>query len=220
MDSTPPSSDAFWEKEVRRFVPDLGQALEKAMEYVCCPICQVLSGIPFDYFALLPKRWREEPDLREHVIEARGFCRPHTWRLAGMQSLVAIARVVVDIMDNLADPTKPPQAPCPVCRLQRLAEKDLLGAFAAWLATEEGRAQYPRLFGLCYDHLDQMLAQGISADLRDLLLECQERRRLELLTHLRGFLEKDTIDGKWTRTIDENRAPRRCLLKLAGNEEA
>lgn len=213
-------SDAFWENEVQRFLPDPARALEEAMKYVACPICQVLSGLPFDYFVLLPRRWTEEPDLRERVIRARGFCRPHTWRLAGMQSLVAIARVFVDVLDAVPGHGCSEPAPCPVCQLQALATRRLVASYRAWLETEEGWEQYPTLFGLCYDHLDRMLETGPPPDLRELLVASQERRRQELLVNLRGFLEKDTIEGKWTRTVDENRAPRRSLLKLAGSEEA
>jgi hypothetical protein len=220
MDTSLQPSDPFWESEVRRFLPDADEALTAAMEYIACPICQVLSGLPFSYFAMLPKRWPEEPELREHVIRARGFCRPHTWRLAGMQSLVAIAGVFVDVLGEIPSERSATQDPCPVCKLQTLATQRLVTAYRAWLASEEGQDQYPTLFGLCYDHLDRMLETDPEPDVREMLVTSQERRRQELLTNLHGFLDKNTIEGKWTRTVDENRAPRRSLLKLAGSEEA
>jgi len=214
-----PSEEDFWREELERFLPDVRKALEEALGYVCCPICQVLAGVPFAYFALLPRRWVDEERLREVVCWARGFCARHAWRMFEMQSLVAVARVYVDVLD--AAPTAPtPPSGCPVCRLQGLMEPLLVEGFSHWLARPVAHDLYCELQGLCYPHLEQLLQLGVSDGVKELVVRCQEARREELVRDLRGYLEKDTIEAKWTRTEAENRAPRRALLKLSGSDES
>lgn len=211
--------DEFWQREVARFVPDVGRALEEAMGYVCCPICQVLANLPFEYFALLPKRWPQEAALREVVCGSQGFCNAHTWRLHRMQSLVAIATIYVDVLQAVADPPSPPMD-CPVCRLMALAEELLMDGFSHWLNDPGSQEHYRKLFGVCYPHLGKLLQRDLTPQVRQTLLQSQAAVRADLAANLRGFLAKNTVEAKWTRTEAENRSPRRVLLKLAGNEEA
>ena len=212
-------SDAgFWEDELRRFLPDAREALRKAFGYACCPICYVLADVPFDYFAVLPRRWPEEEHVRAAVCRARGFCNRHTWRLFGMQSLVTIARVFVDVLDALPGQQSPPHR-CPVCHLQSLMEDALLGDLCEWLSERSAQEHYGKLFGVCYPHLEMLLQRDTAEGIRELLIGAQEAQRERLSRSLRCFLDKETTGAKWTRTEDDNRAPKRALFKVAGNQE-
>lgn len=211
--------DEFWPGEVEHFLPDTRGALEEAMGYVCCPICKVISDVPFDYFAHLPKRWAEEPALRAAVCGAGGFCAEHTWRLNKLQSQVAIARIYVDILAAVAEPTAPVE-PCPLCRLKALMEELLVVDFARWVEDPAAQEDYAELFGVCNPHLARLLELELTPAAQEALLAAQEAHRAELAENLQGFLDKDTVEDRWTRTEAEKRAPRRTLLKVAGNPEA
>ena len=56
-------------------------------------------------------------------------------------------------------------------------------------------------------------------DVREFALQWQRECALWLREQLAGYLGKETPELKGTRTRDENRAPRRAVLKTAGNEE-
>ncbi len=213
-----PFSD-FWRRELQRFLPDASKALDTALGYVCCPVCYVMADIPFDYLASLPKRWTEEQELRELVCRSRGFCNRHTWRMNGMQSLVAIARVFVDVLDALAEAPDKTET-CPICHLQQLVEQTVVHCLAERLRSPAMQERYEDLLGVCYRHYDCLLRCDLTDDARAVLVRAQETQRRELAQNLHSFLEKNTIEGKWTRTAAENHAPRHTLLKLAGNEEA
>ena len=212
------SDEVFWQEEVRRFLPDARSALRAALGYVCCPICHVLADVPFHYFALLPSRWPDEQCLRDVVCQAWGFCNRHTWQLSKMQGFVAIARVFLDVLDALPHlPT--PRHSCPLCRLQALMEAMLLNDLCQWLSRRAAQERYGELFGVCYPHLELLLQRETAEGVKELLIRAQEGRREELLRDLQSILDKDTAEAKWLRTEAEKRAPRRTLLKLAGNQE-
>jgi hypothetical protein len=210
--------DQFWEAELERFLPDVRKALEEAFEYVCCPICEVIADVPFDYFAVLPKRWAEEPELREIVCQAGGFCRHHTWRLDKVQGSLPIATIYADVLSSRMQEERP-QDPCPVCHLQGLMERVLLAAFVEQMADPGAREGYRGLFGVCYPHYQLLLAQDLDEAARQALTNAQMIQTVELIRLLRGYIEKDDVPAKWSRTDAEVRAPRRALLKAAGNED-
>lgn len=212
------SIEDFWKSELQRLLPDPAKALDEALEYVCCPICQVLAAMPFDYFAVLPKRWPEEAELRSVVMEAGGFCNAHSWRFSGMQSNAAIGRVFVDVLARLAEGA-PEEAPiCPVCHLEGMAASTLLALMASRLESETERRRLRELFGLCYPHWREMLRMDLEPVVRQTVVASQAAMAAALQRQVRGFLDKDTVELKWTRTKDENRAAHRALLKTAGNE--
>ncbi len=218
MDSGP-NDQCFWQGELDRFLPDPTGALEEALGYVGCPICHVLAAIPLHYFAALPMRWPKEQDLRTIVCRAGGFCNRHTWKFFDVQSLAAVARVFIDVL------TERPRVfalgtPCPACQVQRLAEQVLVDHFLAWLERPESQKAYPVLPGVCYRHHELLLQREPPESVRDALVRGEEAQREELGRDLRGFLDKNSVEAKWTRTDAERQAPRRALLKTAGNDEA
>jgi hypothetical protein len=215
MSATP---KAFWEDELQRFLADPPKALEEALAYVCCPICQVLASLPFEFFRLLPARWEEEPGLREAVTASGGFCNHHTWRLAQMQSMVAVAVVFVDVLAGLAGQGPAAVEPCPVCRVEQLATQALLQLLAERLQDEAERERFGKLFGLCYPHWRALLDHDLPSPCREFLQQSQSACALQLQSHLQGFLDKKTVELKWTRTPDETRAARRAVLKTGGSE--
>jgi hypothetical protein len=216
---TDPRPSDFWSAEVQRFLPDPRSALQDALDYVCCPLCSVLAGVPFEYFVALPARWQEEPELRRVVSRAGGFCNRHAWKLFSMQSLAAIAAVFLEVLQARPELHVPGTA-CPVCRLQQLIEQAILEHFLGWLEAPENRDLYSDLFGLCDRHQQALLDRTADDDLQSFLVRCQERCRQELVQALQGFLEKRDGPAKWTRSDEEKRAPRWALLRTAGNEEA
>lgn len=212
------ASQTSWQDELARLLPDPVAALDEALEYVSCPICQVLAKLPYEYFRLLPGRWPQEPNLRAAVSAAGGFCNHHSWRLMSMQSNAAIARVFVDVLAGLAEEASTTEEACPVCRLECLAGEVLLGLLVERLGDEAQRERFGQLFGLCYPHWRALLREDLPAPIRDFLVESQRTRARELQQHLQGFLDKSAVELKWTRTLDESRAARRALQKTAGSE--
>lgn len=208
----------FWAAELARFLPDVDQALGAAFDYVCCPICKVMADLPFDYFAVLPKRWGEEPGLVEMVCRAGGFCHHHTWRLDKLQGLLPIAAIYTDVLTSRLQ-GEPPADPCPVCRIQGLMEEALLPAFVQRLSEAEAREEYRGLFGVCYRHYRLLLAGELDDAVRQTLTNAQAVQTTGLIRLLRGYIEKDDVPARWSRTDAEVRAPRRALLKTVGNED-
>jgi len=208
----------FWEAELCRFLPDPGAALEEAFEYLCCPVCKVLANMPFDYFRFLPPRWEGEPRLRESVCRAGGFCNHHTWRLSKIQALLPIATAYAEILAAQRDAGTAPE-PCPVCRLQRLAEQALIARLVERLADPSRREEYSHAFGLCYPHFHQALACEPDESVRSAVIGAQRERSEALIGLLRAYIEKDEVPARWSRTDAEVRSPRWALLKTAGNED-
>jgi hypothetical protein len=216
--SGPQSDDLFWQTELARFLPDPGKALEEGSQYVCCPVCYVLADLPFEYFRLLPKRWCEEPEVKEAVCRAGGFCNHHTWRLDKIQSHVVIAAVYADVLGSASVGGTAPE-PCPVCRLQGLLEAALLEEFTRSLADASRREQYGRLFGLCYPHFRRVMAMELEAGVGQAIVQAQRERTEALIDLLRAHIEKNEPPARWSRSDAENRAPRWALLKAAGNAD-
>lgn len=210
--------NAFWQAELQRFLPDPAAALEDALEYVSCPVCKVAADLPFEYFRFLPKRWEEEPLVREHVCRAGGFCNHHTWRLNKIQSSLVIAMAYADILAAQAEAGAVPE-PCPVCRLEQLAEETLIERLLQRLADPSGREEYAHSFGLCGPHLHRTLAHDLDDSVRSALLEAHRGRSQWLVDLLRGYIEKNEVPARWSRTDAENRSPRWAMLKAAGNED-
>lgn len=77
--------ETFWEAELQRILPDPAKALEDESGYVCCPVCQVLVGVPWDFLRALPMRWQ-----REHALSPRddlaGFLMKDTPELRGTRT--------------------------------------------------------------------------------------------------------------------------------------
>lgn len=210
--------EAFWQEELMALIPNPAEALAEGLQYVCCPICEVLTGLPFSFFSQLPVRWESTPELRRVVIEAGGFCNHHSWRLANIQSQVAVALVFADVMTALAHQAPELPGPCVVCRLEQMAVDRLLNALIEYLQSATNQQRFDQLFGLCYPHWRELLNRDLPGPVRDLLLNSQSRYARQLQQHLQGFLDKNTPTLKQTRTQDESRAARRAILKTAGNE--
>jgi len=212
------SCDEFWEAELQRFVPDVAAALAKGSEYMCCAVCYVLADLPFEYFCLLPKRWTEEPEVKAAVCRAGGFCHHHAWRLDKIQSQVCIATIYADVLDSIPEGDATAE-PCPVCRLQALAETALLDEFERTLADASAREQYGRLFGLCYSHYRRIMARELDASVREAIRQAQRERTEALIGLLHAHVEKNEVPARWRRSEAENRAPRWALLKMVGKED-
>jgi hypothetical protein len=213
------NDSSFWQAELRRFLPDPDAALQEALGYVCCPICYVLAGVPFEYFRMLPFRWTSEPEVRETVCRAGGFCNRHAWRLSKMQSLMVVATVFADVLEEYPR-QRVAGEPCPVCQLGRLMDQILTDTFVRWLDQPQARSEYQHLFGLCNPHYEALMGRELPDATREVLTRTQEARRQNLVRDLRSFLETNDPPAKWNRTDDQKHAPRRSLLKTAGNEGA
>lgn len=211
--------ETFWEAELQRLMPDPEEALEVASGYVCCPVCQVLVDVPWDFLRALPVRWPEEPALRAAVSRAGGFCNPHSWRLVHLESQAGLALIYVDVMGALVEQDPRDVQPCPICRLEAMATDRLLALLIEQLRTDDGREYFGSRFGLCYPHWRQMLGLELPLEVREFAVQWQREHALSLRGDLAGFLRKDTPKLRGTRTHDETRAPRRAVLKTAGNEE-
>ncbi len=210
--------EGFWQGELQRFLPDPAGALDDALQYVCCPVCQVLVRVPYDFFRFLSLRWPDEPVLREVVIQAGGFCRHHSWRLSSIQSMLPIARVFVDVIAALAEREPMEVEPCPVCELEAMATDLLFDVLIRRLEDPAEREWFGQLFGLCYPHYRALLTRELPSSLRDALVQSQSAQARLLQEHLKGFIDKDTVDLKYTRTHEESRSSKHALLKTAGNE--
>ncbi len=214
-----PASEEWWSAELTRLLPNPPQALREALEWVCCPLCQVLTNLTFAFFRDLPTRWPLDPGLREAVCAAGGFCNHHGWRLAELQSQVAIATVFVDVTAALAQMAPRDCAPCPVCRLEALASATLERLLVERLQEPAEQERFARLFGLCYPHWREILALDLPGELQAFLVQVQTDGTISLNKEVQAFLDKNTIQLKWTRTRQEQRAPRHAILKTAGNED-
>jgi hypothetical protein len=220
MDMTQALSEAdYWSAEVDRFLPDPAQAVEEGMRYVCCPVCYVLARIPMNYFSIVSRRWSEEPQFREAVLRAGGYCNRHAWDFEEIQSSVVIARIMADVLDGYAEGRRVGE-PCPVCHLQKLAENALLAAFLKWLERPGSGPRYESMLGICDRHYERLCSERLSDRAREMLVRHQQEKHRELVAELRAFVETDKTDARWARTEHERLAPQRALLKMVGSKGA
>jgi hypothetical protein len=133
-----------------------------------CPICGLVERSGRHQLSSLAYDQVNDPQVRDHLRRARGFCRRHAWQFLGMGDTVfGTAIIYADLLralervlpswDGDEKPEREPgllrtlfglgrhghqPAPCPTCTIEQEAEDRYLGTLLELLADAGVRARY------------------------------------------------------------------------------
>lgn len=196
------------------------RSLWEAMGYRGCPICHVLDREEADFIAQLQYQILKEPNIRQEVVSANGYCNYHFYQMGRMASPMGIAVLSRDLIDaeikviergslegmGLVD--------CPICKFIRKREESYLREFGVLLSEESFQKEYEATDGLCQIHWVRAL---------DLLGE--EKRRFLIMTQmmhlklLKSELEMLISRGPTSRDLgDEKNSWWVAIEKMVGKK--
>lgn len=179
-----------------------------------CAICRYALRAVERFFAALTYENTNDPNVREGIRAARGFCNRHTEHYVALGDELGAALIYRDLLHTIvpalgeAAPvglanvagalTNPdgsrladralkalaPTAVCYACQRQREAEEQYLATLLRWLGTKEFASAYEQSTGLCAVHCDQALQANGERSRGKLLIRVQRRCWEALLDRL------------------------------------
>lgn len=87
----------------KKYTPHLGHfSLVEACAESGCPICFISEKAIKHYLAMILYDYVDDPDLREQLCDAWGYCHKHAWMLPGVErgNLLTVAVMYQDILDR------------------------------------------------------------------------------------------------------------------------
>jgi hypothetical protein len=88
---------------MKKYAPHLGHfSLIEACAQTGCPICFVGKNAVQHYLVMVLYDYVDDPDLREYLCNAWGYCHTHAWMLSSVErgNLLTIALMYHDILDR------------------------------------------------------------------------------------------------------------------------
>lgn len=198
-----------------------------------CPVCDRVHKAMFDFFA----HWQYELSSNE-TSQARfasdgGFCRLHTWQLAGIASPQGISQGYPPLVGRIAgeiarlaggngDPAKGVSSliqdsqHCRACQELRTAEASCLGRFVELIQKPTGVDAYNRSQGVCLRHLAMLMEHDLPQDVRGFLLRHTSQVLSSTVEDMHSYTLKRDALRRGLHNQDEEDAHRRALTRLAG----
>jgi len=172
-----------------------------AVEQGGCPLCTLRDrGL---YRALFPLLYEltNEPGVREHIRESRGFCFRHTWNLYEISAHdplvygVPVAIFYEDLLRQERESLSASHRPagtkgCPGCEQEREIDALFIPKLRELLREPGFRAEWDKGGPLCLPHYWKLLEGQERAPWRDYVVGRQRELVDRLLTELREYLRK------------------------------
>jgi hypothetical protein len=161
--------------------------LDEAMKKPGCPVCRLAEESVQKSASGFLYENSMNPEVRQPIIEARGFCPDHTLLLVAVEMSSSgpvlginyiyeqLARLVADELTaqkpsvpgfskvlKYFQPSTPPLPVCPLCEHEKQSATNLLQALFEELEedTSVTRNAYAQSEGLCYSHLTSGLREN------------------------------------------------------------
>jgi hypothetical protein len=153
-----------------------------------CPVCMLIERQLERYMEAISYESAGDPDLRDELTAAHGFCRDHAPHWLRVALVLATANVYNDVLKHLAPeiaeakpagpkllgrdrPLWEPHRACMLCEYQELAERQLVTTLIVGLSDPAFAATYSASDGVCLVHLRAAFGQRPSAPAFRLLQE-------------------------------------------------
>jgi hypothetical protein len=189
------------------------QDLYATMSHPGCPVCQCAAADEWQYFIDFVRYSLNDPDLRDKLLKARGFCSRHGWiflqvleREFGSGTPAAmlyrhLIKVELETIARMRHPRrwrKPslravhltPDLPCPACEALNASTSRQMGFFLDEMDRPYFREAYRVSEGLCGQHLLEALERSESKATSEELISHWTDKLLALREELEEFLRK------------------------------
>ena len=71
---------------MEKYVPHLGHfSIVEACEQAGCPICTIRKNAVSTYLQAILSHYVDDPDMRERLCHAWGYCHTHAWMLSTVE---------------------------------------------------------------------------------------------------------------------------------------
>jgi hypothetical protein len=165
-----------------------------------------------------------DPDLRKDLRSSLGFCGRHAAEAARIGHPLGIALLYNDVLARakervgaLASGRRVSAlAPCPQCIAEQKDEEHYIRALATDLQEESMQVDYERAYGLCFSHLEAVIAQA-SEEVSSFLGAQEDTRLSDLIHDLQEFIRKSDYRFSREPMGAEGNSWRRALEKVAGS---
>ncbi|MCX7919227.1 MAG: DUF6062 family protein [bacterium] len=196
-----------------------------ALKTEFCPICFILNKSSWDYFDAFLYEGVNDPQLRERIRKAKGYCQSHAWQLSQCGDALGATIIYHDLIQQLAKEInllaqrkawKKNNFPanvikgyrkikgngmnsneCPVCKHLVDVEQSYLNLLIKHLTEPEFTAAYRNSNGLCYPHFTLALTLEPDKHAFDILGEKEISILTTLQTELAEFIRKH--DYRYTK---------------------
>lgn len=179
-----------------------------------CPLCFALARDEERWLDSFWREGRQDPGTRRRFYAGGGFCPRHSWRLHELVARAGAGTALADLYGGLADrdlraldellgstrrrgrtgrPGLARPASCSACVAAADALERKVHFLLQLLAADAARGRYARSRGLCFDHLEAVLATAGDSETALYLAEDWRRR----LAAVRSRLEHPERDS-WT----------------------
>lgn len=197
--------------------------LRAALRSGQCPICHLVTLSSERRLRFLFQECVNDPDVRTDLRLSLGFCGRHAAEAAQLGNPLGIAILYNDMVSRAIERVRALASgrrvqklvSCPQCVAEQRDEMRYIRALAHDLQDEPLQAEYSAAHGLCFTHLEAVLAQASSEIARFLL--AQEEARLSALSQaLQEFIRKNDYQFAHEPLGSERDSWRHALEKLTG----
>jgi|SRR5579884_161712 hypothetical protein len=212
-----------------------------------CPVCNRVIKTARDFFAQWQYALSRDEAAQQKFAAELGFCPRHMWQLHSMSSpwgeSYGLAGLTETISARLAEACAseepalqrgravgglqkdsrtrsllPGGNACRICAMLEEAEADYVKKLAVFISDRKGAEIYERSQGVCLRHLARLLAL-VSDPAGEFLLRTASSRFAQLAQQMRSYAAKREAVRRDLISADEEHAPVRALIHLAGAEE-
>lgn len=191
--------------------------LRLAFQKPSCPVCSLVQRAGARYIESVFSESMLDPNVRQKLVNSRGFCYEHTWLSIHLKLSDALGQAILfkdlvsniqqiiqkhknqngnQLIDKLQNSTE-----CPACKIENETEERVLDSFKHGLRDRGFIEEYRRSDGLCFPHL-LILLPKLDDKKKQIVLDYQKHRLNDLEMELSEFIRKsdyrfhDEIIGK------------------------
>jgi len=196
-----------------------------ALKTEFCPICFMVNKSSWDYFDSFLYEGVNDPQLRERLRKAKGYCRTHAWQLSQCGDAFGTAIIYHDLVQQLIEDIslldkkrskkkekfslgflkeqhnlagdKAKNSGCPVCAHLADMEEAYLGLMVKYLNEPDFVNIYRNSIGLCYPHFKIALHLEPDQNALTILFEKENAIIATLQAELAEFIRKH--DYRYTK---------------------
>jgi hypothetical protein len=172
-------------------------------------VCRRAEESVDDAAAGLLREQVNDAEFQNRLLQSRGFCRDHAWRLVRTRDILGIALLHRSLLERLEHrPSGAASARCPLCVSREKAETMAMDTLVMHLSEPELLDRIAKSDGLCQRHLEVAVARCHDSAA---LIDAQATDRGRLVKDLDELIRKhdyrfsgeaDKVEGQaWLRAV-------------------